>query len=64
MRANWMCWQKRLAVMAAGGVTFGILQGFSLVSFASLFTNLLASWLSIIVALLLGADPDTVFRGN
>jgi len=64
MRANWIRWQKRLVLMASGGMAFGVLQGLSLVNFASLFTTLLASWLSILVALLLGADPDTVFRGN
>ncbi len=56
-----MVWYRRWSVaLATGGVTLGILQGLGLVNFASLFTSLLATWLSILVTILLGGDPSAL----
>lgn len=56
-----MVWCRRWSVaLATGGVTLGILQGFGLVNFASLITSFLATWLSILVSILLGGDPSAM----
>lgn len=56
MRAKWVRCQKWCAAVASGGLTLGILQGFALVDFASLFTRLLTAWLSALVTLLFGGE--------
>lgn len=56
MRKKWVAIQKSCVVLAYGGVTFGWLQAFELVDFASLITQALAYWLAVIVAALLGGD--------
>lgn len=60
MRSRWNRWQRRLVALSTGGMTLGILGGFEMVNFAQLFTQLLSQWLSLLVALLLGADPSTL----
>ncbi len=52
--------QKKCLLLSTGGVTLGILQGLELVNFASLIASLLASWLSMLVTLLLGGGIDGV----
>ncbi|MBK9119851.1 MAG: hypothetical protein IPM18_09670 [Phycisphaerales bacterium] len=54
MLALWHRKQRWLIAACSSGTTLGILQGFELVDFASLFTSFLASLLSLIVSLLLG----------
>jgi hypothetical protein len=56
MRANWIRYQKWCVAISTGGITLGILQGFSLVNFAYLFTQFLTTWLAGLVALLLGGS--------
>ena len=60
MRPIWMRLQKKCLLLSTGGVTLGILQGLELVNFASLIASLLASWLSMLVTLLLGGGIDGV----
>ena len=54
MRMTWVRCKKWCVVTASGGVTLGVLQGFSLVNFANLWTTLLITWLSALITLLLG----------
>lgn len=56
MRPKWVRCQKWCVVLANGGVTLGILQGFGLINWASLFAEFLATWLSVLVTLLLGGE--------
>lgn len=56
MHARWMRVQKWCVALACGGLTPGILQGLGMVSFAQMFTQLLAVWLSALVVFLLGGD--------
>lgn len=50
------------AALAQGGTTFGVLQGLGLLNFANLFTSLLATWLSVLVTVLLGGDATDLVR--
>ncbi len=59
MQAKRIRVQKWCVVMSTGGLTLGIIQGFSLVNFAQIFTSLLATWLSIIVTALFGGDVSS-----
>lgn len=61
MRPTWVRWQKRIAVLACGGITCGWLQGLSMVNFADLLTSFLTYWLSLIVAALFGGDVSQYF---
>jgi hypothetical protein len=56
MRLDKIRMKKWMLTLSSGGVTLGILQGLSLVSFADLFTTLLSTWLSALVAILLGGS--------
>jgi len=56
MQRSWMRCQKWCVALSSGGITLGIIQGFGLVNFASLFTNFLSELLAILVTLLLGGD--------
>lgn len=53
---------KKLYLLSCGGVTLGILQGFEMVNFASLFTSFLATLLSALVSFLLGGSGGTFFE--
>jgi len=57
MRSFWNRHRKACLALSQGGITLGILQGFSLVNFASLITSLLTSWVGILASLLFGGDP-------
>ncbi len=63
MRGEWIRWQRRIAVLATGGVTLGILEGLSMVNFAYLFTNFLSQFLGALVTLLLGGSLQNAFFG-
>ncbi len=52
--------RKLLAAAACGGITFGWLQAWEMVSFSNIWTELIASLLSALVALLFGADASTL----
>ena len=56
MRASWNRYRRWCIALSTGGITLGILQGLSLVNFAYLFTQLLATWLAALVAILLGGS--------
>lgn len=56
MRSHRPRWIRHIVALARGGITPGVLQGFNLVNFASLFASLLATWLSAIVTALFGGD--------
>ncbi len=58
MHPSWVRWQKRLAAMAGGGITLGILQGFSLINWPVFITQLLIQWLSVFVTLLFGGTVN------
>lgn len=60
MRTSWNRYRKWCIALSTGGITLGILQGFSLVNFAYLFTQLLATWLAALVAVLLGGSVTDV----
>jgi len=60
MREQWPRIWKLAVGLSTGGITVGILQGLGLVNFASLFTNFLITWLSVLVTLLLGGDPSNL----
>ncbi len=60
MRTQWARVWKLCVALSTGGITIGILQGLGLVNFASLFTNFLITWLSVLVTLLLGGDPSSL----
>lgn len=62
MRANWNRYRRWCVALSVGGITLGIFQGLSLVNFAYLFTQLLATWLAALVALLLGASTSDVLN--
>lgn len=61
MRRSWMWRQKWCVALSSGGITLGIIQGFGLVNFASLFANFLSTWLAVLVTLLLGGDVNNLF---
>lgn len=56
MRRSWIRYQKWCVVLSSGGVTLGILQGFSLINWASFITQLLIA----LVTMLLGGQSTQV----
>lgn len=56
----WIRIQKWFVPLSCGGMTLGVLQGFELLNWASMFTQLLATWLTVLVTLLLGGDVSTM----
>lgn len=51
-----------LVALSTGGVTLGILQSFSLINFAEIFTSFLTQWLSIFVTALFGGDANQIIQ--
>lgn len=51
-------WLVRLAPLACGGTSLGILQAIGDVNYAQIFTNFLSSLLSLLVQILFGGIPD------
>jgi hypothetical protein len=47
MHPMWLRWQKRCLVLASGGITLGILQGFGLINWPVFITQLLVQFFSI-----------------
>ncbi|MEW6250572.1 MAG: hypothetical protein AB1716_07980 [Planctomycetota bacterium] len=60
MRGKWLRVQRRVALLATGGVTLGVLQGLEMVNFAWLFAEFLIRLLSTIVVALLGGSVDSL----
>ncbi len=56
MQPQWIRCRKWCLLLSSGAVTFGWLQGLSMVNFASLFTEFLSRWLSLIVTVLFGGE--------
>jgi|GEM_PF-5577746 len=61
MRSQWARCRRWCAVLSSGGTPLAILSALSLVSFAQIFAQLLASWLAALVTLLLGGDVSPFF---
>jgi hypothetical protein len=51
---------RTLAVLGSGGMTLGVLQAFDMISFANAIARFLATFLSLIVTVLLGGDPGNL----
>lgn len=64
MQSRWARYRRWCAVLGSGGISLGIFSAYSLVSFAQIFTQLLSSWLSALVTLLLGGDASQFFGGG
>ncbi len=64
MRLSWIRCQKWCVALSLGGITLGIVQGFNLVNFASLFANFLASFFALLVSLLLGGSASNNLLGS
>ncbi len=62
MHPRWIRYRKLMAAMACGGITLGVVQGFALVNFAQLFTNILSVLFASIVRVLLGANPGALLQ--
>ena len=60
MRDSWLRMQRRVALLATGGVTLGILQGLSMVNFSWVFTQFLTELLSAFVVILFGGNAQQV----
>jgi hypothetical protein len=52
---------RTLAALSTGGIMLGVLQAFDMISFANAITRFLATFLSLIVTVLLGGDPNNLF---
>lgn len=52
-------WQRRLYVLASGGITLGLINAWTTVDFGQIITNFLSRLFSVLVALLLGGQIDT-----
>lgn len=53
-------WRRVVHLLAAGAITFSWVQSLGMIDFASIFTSFLTIWLSALVALFFGADPQNV----
>lgn len=53
-------WRRLAHLLAAGAITLSWVQSLGQIDFASIFTSFLTIWLSALVALFLGADPQNV----
>lgn len=53
-------WKSRLARLSVGGATFGIINAAGDVNLNQVLFEFLIQWLSVLVALLFGADPGNV----
>jgi len=56
MHPLWIRSRKWCLALSSGGIALGILQGLDMVNFANFWTNILITWLTIIVTFLLGGD--------
>lgn len=57
-------WQKQLYLLAQGGVTFALIDGFANVSFNTLWFQFLSTIISIIATLLGGGDVSGIGSNN
>ncbi len=64
MRPNWIRYKKWCVILASGGITPGILQGFNTVNWASLLTSFLIQWLAVLVTLLFGGQTNLTSGGT
>ena len=51
---------KTFAALSTGGILLGVLQAFSMVSFAQAITDFLSTFLSLLVTVLFGIDPNNL----
>ncbi len=54
MHSGWKRWQRRLLVLGTGGVTFGWIQGFSMVNQSWIWTGFLQTLFSGLIRVLFG----------
>ena len=48
---------RTLAALGSGGIMLGVLPALDMVSFANAITRALATFVSLLISLLLGGDP-------
>jgi hypothetical protein len=60
MQARIIGWQRRLYVLASGGVALGLINAWTTVDFGQIFANFLSRLFSVLVALLLGGQVNTL----
>jgi hypothetical protein len=53
----------KVRLLAAGGVTLGLIQGFGGINYAEILFEFLLSWVSILVNTLLGGDVGQLSGG-
>ncbi len=58
MRPNWVRLRQWCVRLSYGGLALGFLQGFQMIDWASWWTSLLSTWLTIIVNLLFGGSAS------
>jgi hypothetical protein len=61
MRGQAKRYWKLCVALSCGGMTLGVFQGLQLVNFAQLFSNFLSMLLAVLVSVLFGANPSTLF---
>ncbi len=60
MRTKLLRYKKMYVALCSGGISLGLLQGFELLNFASIFAGWLAQLLSALITLLFGGElPGT-----
>ncbi len=62
MGGSWLRMQRRVALLATGGVTLGILQGFQMVNFSWVFTQFFSQLLSALVVILFGGNAQQLLQ--
>lgn len=55
-----MRWKRRLCSLATGGVTLGILQGASGISWNEVWFQFLITWITALIQVFMGGDPSSV----
>jgi len=56
MRTNLLRYKKMYVALCSGGISLGLLQGFEMVNFASIFASWLAQFLSALITILFGGE--------
>lgn len=54
----WTNLRKQATLLTSGAVAFGFLQALEMVNFADVITRFLSTFLSLLISVLFGADPQ------
>ncbi len=54
----WTNLRKRALLLSSGAIAFGFLQALEMVNFADVITRFLSTFLSLLVSVLFGGDPQ------